>query len=511
MENVLKYPLRLLDNYPRHLLSGLLYNTSGFLFWIVVPLLFNEQGASAIELALLQTICFVIFAALAPFGGKISDLISPFIVVRISLVLLTIGEAIVAIWPTNKAAIYISCAFWAFSAFLFWPAAVGTVGKESKPGKEARNSGLFAVSWSFGKSIGYVVGGSLKAALGASTSLYISIGINALIFLVYPYTHVKWLKDKLIEEKQKKQQMEEELKDEENVNNKEKDSNGVDIKIENNDVVIPNEMAKELGIPKIEKPLKSETKMTGKVKWTEEQLKNKTYIFLGYIMQLGVFGSSSILTNQYIKVADAKSIGIPIGGDPEDNFVAWNFFILYFSQTLTFIAMSITDKWTYHRSLILAAMTIFMMYLTVLVLVFNPYVIFVASFFAGIATGFSYQTSTYYSLKANDKSKSLFVGFNEGVAALSNALLPLFAALLSESFGVFSTIYLAIAVVLFCLVIIQIVYHIASRVNASRQSKRNGTITLHRTENSNEEVANKTDITIKEEKSSKSSSDSTPL
>ena len=52
---ILKFPLK---NLPRQLLTGFLYNTSCYFYWIVVPLLFNEQGATAFELALLQLVCF---------------------------------------------------------------------------------------------------------------------------------------------------------------------------------------------------------------------------------------------------------------------------------------------------------------------------------------------------------------------------------------------------------------------------------------------------------------------
>ncbi|BFU23546.1 transporter, major facilitator family protein [Entamoeba histolytica HM-1:IMSS-B] len=457
MHKYIKYLLIPFDNLPRHLLVAFLYDASCFFYWIVVPLLFNEQGATSVQLALLQTICFVIYAILAPFGGKLADRISPFIVVRMSMVFLTIGEAIVAIWPSSKIAIYFSAAFWALSAFTFWPAAVGTVGKEAGVGHEARNSGLFAVCWSFGKAIGYAAGGTLKSSLGSSTSLYISIGINIIIAIIYPYRHVKWLRDKIKKEKEELKGNKEDPLSKETVTTNENNNK--------DDVEIPIDVVKVIGIENT--PNKSI-----KVKWTEQQLKNKTYTFLGYLMQLGIFGTSAVVTNQYIKIADEKSIGIPMKGSPEDNFVSINFCIMYIAQTLTFVAMSITDKWTYKRTLFLIAMAVFTLFLILLTVVFNPYVIFVISFFAGIAAGFSYQTSTYYSLRASEKSKGLFVGISESVAALSNGLLPLFAALLSQAFNVFATIYFCIAIMIVVMILFEILYHILTYINKKRQAKR---------------------------------------
>ncbi|EKE39834.1 hypothetical protein ENUP19_0099G0026 [Entamoeba nuttalli] len=475
MNKCLKFLLFPFSNLPRHLLVAFLYNTSCYFYWIVVPLLFNEQGASAIQLALLQTVCFLIYASLAPFGGKLADKLNPFIVLRLSMVFLTIGEVIVAIWPTSKIGFYFSAAFWAFSALTFWPAAVGTIGKEAGIGHEARDSGLFAVSWSFGKAIGYAAGGFLKSALGASTSLYIAIGINVVIMIVYPYRHVKWLREKIKKEKEEKKMLKNAVE-----MNKEKEANDVKVNVspslqqeieesqmkkeqinqeEKDDVVIPNEVVNEANI-KI------------KVKWNDKQLKNKTYIYLGYIMQLGLFGASCVITNQYIKIADEKSIGIPMKGSPEDNFVSFNFFIMYFAQTIMFGIMSFTDKWTYHRSLCLLAQAIFLVFSLLLVVVFNPYIIFAMSFIAGLAAGFSYQTSTYYSLRASEKSKSLFVGVSESVASMSNAILPLIAGLLSNAFGVFAPMYFIVVVMLITLTTTAIIYHIGYFINNKRQAKR---------------------------------------
>ncbi|ELP93265.1 hypothetical protein EIN_056400 [Entamoeba invadens IP1] len=450
------------DNLFRQLLVAFLYNTSCYFYWIVVPLLFNEQGASALMLALLQTVCFVIYGGLAPFGGKIADYVSPFIMIRISMVMLTIAEVLVAIWQDSIVAIYFSCAFWAFSALTFWPSAVGNVGKEAGEGKEVRNSGLFAVCWSFGKAIGYAAGGTLKSALGSSNSLYIAIGLNVLIAIVYPYRHVKWLRDEI--EEQKESQKKEKLDKKEKVSGDKNEIGDVEIELKEKDEKSEDKEKTDtnLNIIETKKP---------KLKWNEEQLKNKTYIYVGYIMQLGVFGTSCVITNQYIKIADYKNIGIPFG-NPQDNFVAFTFFVLYSAQTIAFIVMSLTVAWTYHRSLILAAQAMFLLFLILLVVVFNPYVIFAIAFFAGLAAGFGYQTSTYYSLRASEKSKGLFVGISESVAALSNAFLPLIAGLLSDGFNVFAPVYFCVVTLLLCLIASEVVYHIFFGYNEKRQAKR---------------------------------------
>ena len=331
---------------------------------------------------------------------------------------------------------------------------------------------MHSVSWSFGKAIGYGAGGFLKSALGTGTSLYIAIALNVIIIVIYPYRYVDWIREKMKKEKQMKEQKEIEMdneneenddeKDEEkNENNENKKQNENNENEDEDDVAIPTEIANEI---QMEKKVK--------VKWSEESLKNKTYIYLGYILNLGLFGSSCVVTNQYIKIADYKQIGIDMAGDREDNFVAMNFMIFYIAQTLMFVVMALTNKWAYRRSLMLISQAIFLVYLLLLVVVFNPYVIFVLSFFAGASAGFSYQTATYYSVRASEKSKGLFAGISESVSSGSNAILPLCAGLLSESFGVFAPMYFCTACMILTNIVSTLLYHIVRHYNMKRQEKR---------------------------------------
>ncbi|KAL7714514.1 Transporter [Entamoeba marina] len=499
MNKIISFLRSLFDNFPRQLLCGFLFNSSSYLFWIVVPLLANEIGANATQLALLQTVAYGIYTIIVPFGGKISDKLNAFVLLRLSLILLIIADVIVAIFSTSLIMLYVSCAFWAFSAFLFWPSTVGTIGLESPLGKEALHSGLFGVSWSIGKSVGYAAGGVLKSILGASGSLYVAIVINVIVIIVYPYRHVHWLREKIKMDKQAPERSKKDIDVPIEMVNMEESKKDIDIPIEmiqepedkengssdnksgssdnknnleekkNEEILIPEDLLKEIQEGAKNKDKKSQKI---KVKWSRKQLKNKSFIYIGYIQQLAIFGALTIVTNQYLKVCELKDIGIPVG-NPIDNFLGFNFAILFLAQTVAFVLMSLTDSWAYRRSLFLLTQTAFIIFLMVLCIVYNPYIIFCISIVGGLCSGFASQTATYYSLRASEESKSLFIGISECVASSSSAVLPLIAGLLSQQYDPFASFYFAIIFMLVCMILGEFSYHFVYYINRRRQSKRN--------------------------------------
>ncbi|KAL7718011.1 hypothetical protein QTN25_004706 [Entamoeba marina] len=103
----------------------------------------------------------------------------------------------------------------------------------------------------------------------------------------------------------------------------------------------------------------------------------------------------------------------------------------------------------------------------------SPYINWVMAFLGGLAGGFAYQTSTYYSLRASESSKSMFIGISECIGGLGNSLLPLFSGLLCTVLNNnYYQIYVSIIFVLGCIILEEIIYHIAKCINDKRQSKR---------------------------------------
>ncbi|KAL7718012.1 Major facilitator superfamily (MFS) profile domain-containing protein [Entamoeba marina] len=405
--------LAFFNNFPRACLTGFLFNFANYFYWIVVPLLANEQGASTFQLSLLQSIAFVIYSILSPFCGKIGDKFNPYIIIRIAFCFFIAAVVVILISPTSFICLYISVALWPFCTAFFWSVTTGTIGLESELGCENRNTSLYQVSWSIGKAFGFLFGGILKGALGTN-ALYICIGIILANMVIYPFRHPKEIREKKKAKKEKEKlkknkkisndvvkepvDIEIPIKKEielENINpdiiaspsiqpsldnshqntssksdssdsdsvissprqsnvetsqlpsspqkssEKQSDSSAKEKSLTSpthlqtpvvSSLSLPNNSPKEtlpvidiqVDTKLLEQPLSpretivdidvpreliensSEEEETLRVKWNSLDLKNKTYIYLGFIVQLGVYGTSAVISNMYVKLAQEK-------------------------------------------------------------------------------------------------------------------------------------------------------------------------------------------------------------
>ncbi|KAL7714864.1 Phorbol-ester/DAG-type domain-containing protein [Entamoeba marina] len=235
----------------------------------------------------------------------------------------------------------------------------------------------------------------------------------------------------------------------------------------------PRETIVDIDVPRELIEDSSSEEETLRVKWNSLDLKNKTYIYLGFVIQLSTYGTSAVITNMYVKLAQEKDITVPFGNSPLETYIAVTFFFFFLAQTICMGAMSLTLLWTYRRSLFLLFQTTYMAFLITLSVSSSPYINWFMSFLGGLTGGFAYQTSTYYSLRASESSKSMFIGISECIGGLGNSLLPLFSGLLCTFFNNnYYQIYVTVIFVLGCVIVEEIIYHIAKCINDKRQSKR---------------------------------------
>ncbi|BFU20321.1 major facilitator superfamily transporter, putative [Entamoeba histolytica HM-3:IMSS] len=473
-KTILKNCGKIFWNFPRACLTGFLFNFANYFYWLVVPLIMNDKGGSTFDLSLLQTVGFIIYAVLTPICGKIGDKFNPYIVIRIAFVFFIIAVAVILIWPSSIAALYVSVCIWPFCTGFFWPVTTGTIGLEAPLGHENRNTSLYQVCWSVGKAFGFLFGGMLKSALGIN-SLYICIGLVLINMIVYPFSHPKRVREKL-----------KKLKEDKKKNKKEKEDIAVDVDVIKKTEEQPNksveiEMTKEepadIQVPKdlVETPKQSielpRNEKPIKIKWTKEEFNNKTFIYLGYIMQCGIYGTSAVLSNMYVKLAQDQDVNTPTKGI--DMYIGIIFFFYFLAQTLVMVLMSLTMIWTYKRIFFLIFQLFYIIMLIVFAVSRNAYVNWFLAFVGGLAGGFAYQTSTYYSMRASESSKSMFMGISECVSGLGNSLLPLVSGLLCTYLNNnYVQIYISIVCILLCLILEEIVYHVGMFINGRRQAKR---------------------------------------
>ncbi|BFU24849.1 major facilitator superfamily transporter, putative [Entamoeba histolytica HM-1:IMSS-B] len=476
------------SNFYRLCITGLLFNFSAYFLWTVIPLKANDLGASSLELALIQAVSYGLGALFSPVAGKLTDLINPYLLFRIADLFFIGCVVLTMVLNTKVWHLYIDVCFYAVGSGLFWPVVGSTVGKEASIGKENRNSSIYSVCWSFGKSLGYLFGGLLKKALG-DNALWVAIGCSGILLFIYPYCLPPEVRER---EKRKKEAAQHQKEPEDmhvkvgTVNKENDDKNKPNA---DEDIEIPLDMVNDLenqtGVQidsvksnnvqghDLDEVVVADSKRI-KYKWNQFQLKNKTYIYLGYILNFSVVGSASVLSNQYIKLIKKKDIrvNLPLAA-PNDMYLGLFFFIFYFAQTVAMVLMSLTTIWTYKRSIFLIGQTIIMVLFIVVAASSTVWLLLVLSFLGGLVAGFAYQTSTYYSLRASEQKKGFFVGVSEGTAKLGMAFLPLIAGVMATSLdNLYLPVYIGIAIVLFCTILCELVYHVGYTINNRRQKKR---------------------------------------
>ncbi|ELP90795.1 hypothetical protein EIN_026640 [Entamoeba invadens IP1] len=515
-------------NFPRACYTGFVFNFANYFYWLVVPLIMNDKGGSTFDLSLLQTVGFVIYAVLSPIAGKLGDKVNPYIIVRVGFLFFIAAVAVILIFPSSIPALYVSVCIWPFCTSIFWSVTTGTIGFESPLGYENRNTSLYQVSWSFGKCFGFLFGGLLKTALGTN-SLYICIALIIVTMVLYPFTHPKRIREKKRKFKDEKKKNDTTPKDiaipvesihkgpdgielvidkkaePQPIEHKD-DIHDIEVVVDASEVPSQHKEGEAQFVPEslerksevVEAPTSPERKseigqtprqseeslvqtevyahhedqntVQIKFKWSPEELSNKTFIIIGYIQQCAIYGTSAVISSTYVKLAIDLEVKSPTA---LDMYIGIVFFFYFLAQTVVMVGMSLTLVWTYKRSLFLLFQTGFILFLLIIGVSRNAYLNWFMAFIGGLAGGFAYQTSTYYSMRASEESKSMFMGISEGVSGLGNSLLPFISGLLCTYLNNnYIQIYVGVIFMVICIVLEEVYYHIGTYINNKRQEKR---------------------------------------
>lgn len=182
----------------RYCIAGLLYDWLVFVYWTVVPIRAEEFGASATQLALLQTASTAFYVLSSLFMGRLSDRASRSLLARAGC-----AGAILACLLTARAGglagLFLVAPAMGLAASLYWPSIQGALGAEAEPGRMERALGLFNVTWSVGKSAGFALAGWLDATRGHTATLWFAAAAALPILLFYP-RDVKRRPGELLEE-----------------------------------------------------------------------------------------------------------------------------------------------------------------------------------------------------------------------------------------------------------------------------------------------------------------------
>ncbi|EKE41071.1 hypothetical protein ENUP19_0020G0052 [Entamoeba nuttalli] len=403
---VTKYTTKL--NLLRYYIGGFLMNMSTYFFWLVVPLLMQDRDASSFQIALADGITFGLTGIVSPFMGLIADKTDPALMCRISFILqatcsLTIG--LIYIKTESILPIYFLLLQQSAALAFFWSPCESLITTESYKGEENKKLSMFALCWSLGKAIGFLLGGTLKVKLGANSSLLLCGGLTLLAYILFPTLPQK---NHLIErpKKKKKQNQEDNEK----------------------------EMNNELNAENISD---SETKQIG---WKErinrinhpQPPRFILYYFINaLILHFHVYGTIAILCNQYILYAVDREIILNGLNDDPEVYLSVFLGIIYFSQTICFFIIGYIEAWQY--KMILSTIMSIVLGLVCLALNFikNGWVCLIFAIPTGFISGLDLQMNVLYSVKVSAKRRGLMMGLVEMVGELTCCLSPVIAGLIS--------------------------------------------------------------------------------
>jgi len=455
----------LMQNYWRYCASGFIQNFSQYYYWILIPLVAEDLGASAFEFGMIQCLGSLVYALVSlGIGVYVVERVRSGVLARIAFVLFLIACGIIL--ASNKVwALFVAVFISGTGNAFYWGPIQNAVGLEAGS-KSDRKTARFSVFHALGKSIGYILGGLLKGTLGATVSFIADMIFSGTQLIFVPMGVSRSPKNYKIFEQHHQQN----------------EHNGSSVLHSVEDitpsstpevVVIPHADSDDVSTPSPShspSPLPLPSSSTspdvhhhsspspspniplGHEQESREFARNTVFLYLSWIMNFGAYGSMTVVSNQYIKLIVHEDIGF---GSPEtlslssgsDSVSSWwssssaghassrnEFFLgtflclVYLAQMTMFLVGFTTQLWMYHRFFIYIMEVLGCTCLALISVVRNPILLLFIAFGCGLMAGTGYLSSYTYSFHSRGKSGKL-VGLQETVLSMSSVILPPLAGL----------------------------------------------------------------------------------
>jgi len=169
----------------RYCLAGLLFNWAAFVFWYVLPIRALEFHASSTQLALLPTASSIVYVLNSLFSGGLSDRMSRSLLARLSTVVM-IAVVLLTLCAGSLWGLFLVVPFMGFACSVYWPSIQGAIGAEAGSARLEKVLGWFNVSWSVGKTLGFLMGGWISTAQSVTSALWMAAGSALPVLLLYP-------------------------------------------------------------------------------------------------------------------------------------------------------------------------------------------------------------------------------------------------------------------------------------------------------------------------------------
>jgi MFS family permease len=154
----------------RYCAASFIVDGAFYILWTVVPFVAEAFDAGALQIGQLTMLTGAVYVACSVTSGWLSDRLPHLWLMRIGGILAG-GAMILISQARNLHELFIVVPLASAGTGLFWPTIQAAIGREAEPARLDRALGAFNVSWSAGKSLGFLSGGLLLAGLGSEITL----------------------------------------------------------------------------------------------------------------------------------------------------------------------------------------------------------------------------------------------------------------------------------------------------------------------------------------------------
>jgi MFS family permease len=166
--------------------AAFLTDASVYLAFAALPFRAIEFGAGPARLGILPTLYALAYMGSATVGGRLSDRVPRLMLARRGCAAFLLGCAFLAMAP-ELSFLFASLPLLGLGLGFFWSPLQAEIADRAGSGALTRWVGLFNVSWSLGKGVGFVLGGALTEMIGAERTLAVA-GVPALVtFALLPF------------------------------------------------------------------------------------------------------------------------------------------------------------------------------------------------------------------------------------------------------------------------------------------------------------------------------------
>ena len=384
-------------NLFNYYVGGFTINMATYFCWLILPLLIKDicedTDKASFYIGLADATTFGLCGLTCPLIGFLNSRswFDPDVVCRIGFVLqATCGITIALLYIdyTDVLPLFFLLIQQSFALAFFWSTCEFLLSNEIYKGETNQKMSWFSSSWSLGKAIGFVLGGTMRAAFGNTFSLYFSSVIVMIAFVVFP-------------------------------------------RFPRNRSMVTRNEAKEL--KKISVRVDVISVMAEPEKQSNAPYYYMMYYFNELVIHFTVYGTVAVFGNQYIDFADEEQIVLNGVNDDPGLFSGVFLGCVYFSQTICFYLLGLFDLWQFKPTLNIVVQVIIGAICIALCYLRNGWVLCLIAIPIGFISGYDLQCNVYYSVSAGPKRKGIVIGLSECVGELTCCLCPLFAGLCSSA------------------------------------------------------------------------------